>query len=203
MSTTFVPKSQELNTLDQKFAGLTENEIVEIAKSGRPEAKDAFSWVYQKFQPQIFHYALKRTGNHQDSEDVTSEVFLRIFNNLENYQKRENIPLQAWVFKIAHNFLASWRKHANIETKNRSLFPADDLFEFISENGRTAGNIEDLLDIRRAIPRLPENYRQVLALRFSAGLSVANTAQIVKKTRVHTRVIQHKAIGKLREILQG
>jgi RNA polymerase sigma-70 factor (ECF subfamily) len=51
--------------------------------------------------------------------------------------------------------------------------------------------------IRAAAEKLPEAQRQVIALRFGAGLSVAETAQSLGKTENNVKVLQHKAIAKL------
>jgi RNA polymerase sigma-70 factor (ECF subfamily) len=52
-----------------------------------------------------------------------------------------------------------------------------------------------------AAKRLPEAQRQVIALRFGAGLSVAETARAMNKGEGNVKVIQHKAIVKLREMM--
>jgi RNA polymerase sigma-70 factor (ECF subfamily) len=51
--------------------------------------------------------------------------------------------------------------------------------------------------VREAAEKLPEAQRQVIALRFGAGLSVAETAQALGKTANNVKVLQHKAIAKL------
>ncbi len=56
-----------------------------------------------------------------------------------------------------------------------------------------------LNDVMTAAQRLPEAQRQVIALRFAAGLSVAETARAMGKGEGNVKVIQHKAIAKLRE----
>jgi RNA polymerase sigma-70 factor (ECF subfamily) len=56
-------------------------------------------------------------------------------------------------------------------------------------------------EVMRATENLPEAQRQVIALRFGAGLSVAETARTLGKGEGNVKVIQHKAIAKLREFL--
>jgi RNA polymerase sigma-70 factor (ECF subfamily) len=58
-----------------------------------------------------------------------------------------------------------------------------------------------LNEILAAAKTLPEAQRQVIALRFSAGLSVAETAKAMGKGEGNVKVIQHKAIAKLREMM--
>ena len=54
--------------------------------------------------------------------------------------------------------------------------------------------------VRQAAEKLPEAQRQVIALRFGAGLSVAETAKALKKTENNVKVLQHKAIAKLQTL---
>jgi RNA polymerase sigma-70 factor (ECF subfamily) len=56
--------------------------------------------------------------------------------------------------------------------------------------------------VREAADRLPEAQRQVIALRFGSGLSVAETAQALKKTENNVKVLQHKAIARLQTLVR-
>ena len=58
-----------------------------------------------------------------------------------------------------------------------------------------------LNEIMRAAETLPDAQRQVISLRFAAGLSVAETARVMNKGEGNVKVIQHKAIVKLREMM--
>jgi len=58
-------------------------------------------------------------------------------------------------------------------------------------------------EVMEATRNLPEAQRKVIALRFGAGLSVAETARALGKSGGNVKVIQHKAIVKLREMLLG
>jgi RNA polymerase sigma-70 factor (ECF subfamily) len=60
-----------------------------------------------------------------------------------------------------------------------------------------------LNEIMEAAQKLPEAQRQVITLRFSAGLSVAETARAMNKGEGNVKVIQHKAIAKLREAVRN
>ena len=59
-----------------------------------------------------------------------------------------------------------------------------------------------LNEIMDAAQKLPEAQRQVIALRFGSGLSVAETARAMNKGEGNVKVIQHKAIAKLREMVR-
>ncbi|MEX0682979.1 MAG: sigma-70 family RNA polymerase sigma factor [Dehalococcoidia bacterium] len=158
----------------------------------------ALSELYQTYFPRVYRYILARTGNTYDAEDLAEEVFMRVLEAIDRFQWRE-APFSAWLFRIAHNAVISQRRK---ETARGRSSPLTDGLPI-----GTAGP-EELVESRlvlnevlKAAQRLPDAQRQVIALRFSAGLSVAETARAMGKGEGNVKVIQHKAIAKLREMM--
>ncbi len=172
-----------------------ERPLVDAARAG-DEA--ALSELYSLYFPRVYRYILARTGNPYDAEDLAEEVFLRVLDAIERFQWRE-APFSAWLFRIAHNALISQRRKDGARGRSAPLsegLPLDAQGpEELVEN-RLALN-----EIMRAAQGLPEAQRQVISLRFAAGLSVAETARAMGKGEGNVKVIQHKAIAKLREML--
>ena len=169
--------------------------IVDAARVGDVAA---LSELYTLYFPRVYRYILARTGNQYDAEDLTEEVFMRVLEAIERFQWRE-APFSAWLFRIAHNAVISQRRK---ETARGRSAP---LTEGLAVN--TAGP-EELVETRMALneimaaaQKLPDAQRQVISLRFAAGLSVAETARVMDKGQGNVKVIQHKAIAKLREML--
>ena len=174
---------------------LDERLLVDTAKAGDEKA---LSELYVLYFPRVYRYILARTGNTYDAEDLAEEVFMRVLEAIERFQWRE-APFSAWLFRIAHNAVISQRRKETARGKSGPLLdgiPVD-----------SAGP-EDLVEHRlvlnevmEAAQKLPEAQRQVIALRFGAGLTVAETARAMGKGEGNVKVIQHKAIAKLREMM--
>jgi RNA polymerase sigma-70 factor (ECF subfamily) len=169
--------------------------LVDAAKAGDERA---LSELYQTYFPRVYRYILARTGSPHDAEDLAEEVFMRVLEAIERFQHRE-APFSAWLFRIAHNAVISQRRKESARGKSGPLLegiPVD-----------TAGPdelVEQRLildEVMEAARKLPEAQRQVITLRFTAGLSVAETALAMGKGEGNVKVIQHKAIAKLREML--
>jgi RNA polymerase sigma-70 factor (ECF subfamily) len=169
--------------------------LVDAAKAGDERA---LSELYQTYFPRVYRYILARTGSSHDAEDLAEEVFMRVLEAIQRFQHRE-APFSAWLFRIAHNAVISQRRKESARGKSGPLLegiPVD-----------TAGPDElveqrlILNEVMEAARKLPEAQRQVITLRFTAGLSVAETAQAMGKGEGNVKVIQHKAIAKLREML--
>ena len=169
--------------------------LVDAAREG-DEA--ALSELYTLYFPRVYRYILARTGNTYDAEDLAEEVFMRVLEAIGRFQWRE-APFSAWLFRIAHNAVISQRRKEN--ARGRSAPLTDGLAMDSAGPDELVENRLALNQIMDAAQRLPDAQRQVIALRFAAELSVAETARAMGKGEGNVKVIQHKAINKLREIL--
>ena len=171
-----------------------ERAVVDAAKTG-DEA--ALTELYRLYFPRVYRYILARMGNPYDAEDLTEEVFLRVLDAIERFQWRE-APFSAWLFRIAHNAVISQRRKEGARGRSSPLLealPVDSQGPEEMVENRLAIN-----EIMKAAETLPEAQRRVIGLRFAAGLTVAETARAMNKGEGNVKVIQHKAIAKLREI---
>jgi RNA polymerase sigma-70 factor (ECF subfamily) len=169
--------------------------LVDLARAGDEKA---LSELYLTYFPRVYRYILARTGNSHDAEDLAEEVFMRVLEAIERFQWRE-APFSAWLFRIAHNAVISQRRKDTARGKSGPLtdgLPVDSAGPDELVENRLALN-----EVMEAAKRLPDAQRQVIALRFGAGLSVAETAQAMGKGEGNVKVIQHKAIAKLREMM--
>lgn len=165
--------------------------VVEGARAGDAEALSA---LYEHYFPRVFRYVSSRLHNGDDAEDVTEEIFLRIIDNVSGFTWR-GLPFGAWVFRIARNEIVSFvrkQKTRGITAELTESIPDDSPDHTVQVENDLTFQV-----VRKAMERLPEAQRQVVQLRFVAGLSVAETAQALKKTENNVKVLQHKAIAKL------
>jgi RNA polymerase sigma-70 factor (ECF subfamily) len=172
-----------------------ERAIVDAAKAG-DEA--ALAELYSLYFPRVYRYILARMGNPYDAEDLTEEVFLRVLDAIERFQWRE-APFSAWLFRIAHNAVISQRRKEGARGRSSPLSEALPVNSQGPEE--MVENRLALNEIMKAAETLPEAQRRVISLRFAAGLTVAETARAMGKGEGNVKVIQHKAIAKLREML--
>lgn len=169
--------------------------VVEAAKLGE---QAALSGLYEHYLPKVYRYVNSRLPTSEDAEDVTEEIFLRVIDNIGSFNWR-GLPFGAWVFRIARNEVVS---HVR---KQKSRVTTAELSEFIPDDSPdhtvVVENEMTFQVIRAAMSGLPEAQRQVVTLRFVSGLSVAETAQALKKTENNVKVLQHKGIAKLQQMM--
>ncbi len=172
-----------------------ERAIVDAAIAGDDAA---LAELYNLYFPRVYRYILARVGNPYDAEDLTEEVFLRVLDAIGRFQWRE-APFSAWLFRIAHNAVISQRRKEGARGRSSPLSEALPVDSQGPEE--MVANRLVLNEVMKAADTLPEAQRRVIGYRFAAGLTVAETARAMGKGEGNVKVIQHKAIAKLREML--
>jgi len=179
--------------MGRKKASLDEWGWVDRAIRGDPEG---FRYLYRKYVAAVFRFVRAQVSNHQDAEDLTAETFLRAWKAMPKYQHRGH-PFSAFLFRIARNLVIDFRRKFSEEIVEFN----EDFFSTRQASDQTL--FEDYEILAQAIHRLPEDYRQVIALRFFGDLTVRETALVMGRSEAATRVLQHRAIRKLRQIMEN
>jgi RNA polymerase sigma-70 factor (ECF subfamily) len=180
-----------------------ERELVERAKCD----VQAFGLLYDKSYTKIFNYILRRTGNVNVSQDLTSEVFYKALNNIGKF-KWQGIPFSAWLYRIATNEIANHYKKA----KRNMLLNEDivtitelagDSVEIEQEQAETSlRKQQDLLSIHTIILKLPAQYQAAIALRYFEKKGLTEIAAILGKREGAVKSLLHRSLKKMRQIME-
>ncbi len=171
--------------------------ILEAAQSG---ACWAFARIYESLAPAVAGYM--RVQGADDPDDLTSEVFLRVFSGSRSFSGNE-AQFRAWVFTIAHSRLVDGRR-----ARNRT--PELGALEEECPDGHcptTAGADEEALnrlavhEVHRLLNQLTPEQRDVLALRLIAEMSVEEVAIALQKPPGAIKALQRRALASLRRRL--
>ena len=173
-----------------------ERETVDRARSGEQQAlADIYDW----YMPRVYRYALARMGNTAEAEDLTEEVFLKMLGAIGDFRWKD-VPFSSWIFRIAHNHVAThFRRSAQRGGPTTELSD-----EMVDHRHDLATAVEERLqmdEVRRATALLPDAQREVIALRFAVGLSIADTAKVLGKREGNVKALQHKAVARLQKML--
>lgn len=173
-----------------------QRQVIEAAQAGDLEA---LALLYDTHINQVYRYCLARLGHVQDAEDVAEEIFLKMYNGLQSYQWRK-VPFAAWLMRIAHNEVVSFTRRNGRRAADSEL-PEELLDRGNHDPAENAERQMALEDLRRAVSLLPEAQREVIILRFAAGLSVADTAKALGKQENNVKVLQHKGMQRLQMLM--
>ena len=153
--------------------------------------------LYMEYYDKIAHYASCHISNKTDAEDIAGEVFLKALESLGSYKKR-GIPMQAWLFKIAHNLVVDYLR----KMSKRKVVDIESITVTSDESPEMAAEVNIEIDrVKKAMGLLTQEQRQVLSLRFLGELTSKETAAIMGKSDGAVREMQRAATVKLRELL--
>jgi RNA polymerase sigma-70 factor, ECF subfamily len=159
--------------------------------------KEAFAEIYEGYFDRIYRYVVLKIGNRSEAEDITQAVFIKALENIGRF-KWKGAPFASWLFRIAHNQIIDYVR----KMKKRS---AGELPEQIpSQDDGPAAITEKNSEIERmmtATKNLTDLQRDIINLRFAAGLSIAEAAGIMNKNENAIKALQHSAVRALRREL--
>jgi len=160
--------------------------------------QEAFADLYDRHVVRVYRHIYYLVNDAREAEDLTAQSFLKAWEAIDRYKER-GAPFVAWLLRIAHNltisFLRSKRDHSEL----------DEGFVDQKRRGNPEESLEQASDersVRDAVLRLRDEQRQVIMLRFVEELDYTEVAAMIGKSVPAVRVIQHRALGNLRKILQ-
>jgi len=179
-----------------------ETRLVEQAKQGD---SGAFGELYEFYAPLVFRFLFAHLDNRQDAEDLTEEIFLRVWEALPGYQQR-GVPFGGYLFRVARNGLYDHyrqhrRKHRWFGGFGKSAAQQDWLDESHPDPSDGPPAHFEQQDLHAQLGRLSDDYRMVVTLRFLVGLSCEETAEAMSRSPGAVRVLQHRALLALRQLL--
>ncbi len=157
--------------------------------------RQAFAPLYARYFEPVYRYCYRRLGTREAAEDATSLTFVKALTSLAGY--RADSPFAGWLFAIAHNVVA------DLHRRQRPSEPIEALGDPVDtdpapEEVALAG--EARRSLRALLSALPADQRSVLELRL-AGLSGAEIARALGRSHGSVKMLQLRAINKLRAAL--
>jgi RNA polymerase sigma-70 factor (ECF subfamily) len=133
---------------------------------------------------------------HEAAEDLAAEVFLEAVRGIRRYRYR-GTPLRAWLYRIAHNLTADeQRRRIRQGTVPEGAAPERGVPDF-------ADGVAERGALLQALRQLTNDQQQVVILRFIEGLSLAETASVMRRPQGAVKSLQHRAMQRLRALLEG
>lgn len=177
-----------------------DDELVRQALKANPAA---LAQLYRRYLDDVYRHVYMRVGTRADAEDLTSEIFLRMVENLHQY--RGPGKFRSWLMGIARHVVNDfWRTCYAISEVPLDTWSVRGTTNPICDNNPNKDFENSIvLLMREQLSKLPDHYRRVLELRFLEGKSVRETAQAMGCTESTVKVRQYRALQKLAQGLTG
>ena len=168
--------------------------LVADAKRGDTEA---FGRIFDEYAGPIYRFIASRVSRPSDAEDLTQVVFVKALEALPRYEAR-GVPFGGWLFRLARNAIID---QIRTRREHLSLVVATTRESEEASPEAMASLRDDLDRVAAALLELTDDQREVIELRFFAGLSVAEAAEAMGRQEGTIRGLQFRAVGALRRSL--
>lgn len=175
----------------------SDNELVERALQGDQKA---FGQLVNRYLPLVYNYLYRMTQNHEVSEEMAQEAFVKAFKNLKSFDKRRNF--KPWILRIASNAAISELRR---QSKVVSLNALEEEGQWGEANHQPEEDAVTRLErklsseeVVKVLDRLDPKYRQVLLLRYQNELSYEEIAQAMDTPLNTVRTWLKRGMDKLK-----
>lgn len=183
---------------------IPKSELIAAIKSAQLGDESAFELLYEYYFSPLYKYILIRTGDAQEADDLTQLVFIKFYRNLGNWKDKGFAP-SAYLYTVARSVLADYyRKKSRQGSK---ISNSEDILLAISDKSQNPHqdviNNEQLKVLYQNLQKLPQNYQEVLILRYMEGLSSQEIAKIIGKNDTTARKQLSRAVAALAKISEN
>jgi RNA polymerase sigma-70 factor (ECF subfamily) len=172
-----------------------EARLIGHAKSGNSEA---FAELYDACVERVYRYVYFRVTDASAVEDLTSQVFLKAWENLDHYQIGSS-PFVAWLYTIARNLVIDFYR------TQKSSIPLDEVTTLPAKEQSPVEEVElrfSLQAMRDGLQALTDDQQQVLILKYIAGLPNENIAKLMNRREGAVRALQMRALQTLSKYMK-
>lgn len=164
-----------------------------------PENKEkAFTAIIKKYQEKLYWHIRRMVVEHEDANDVLQNVFIRVWNGLENF--REDSQLYTWLYRIATNECLSYLE----QQKRKSALSFDEMEsglsnKIVADKYFDPNKLEWKLQL--AIQQLPEKQRIVFTLRYYDEMPYEEMSRVLDTSEGALKASYHHAVKKIEDYI--
>lgn len=164
--------------------------------------KEAFIEAYDLYVDDIYRFVYFKVGSREEASDITSNVFLKAWQ----YILKENInrekSLRALIYKIARTTIIDFYRQAN----RKEIGISEELENIVDDKQDPIRELQidfELQMLEKALPKLKDEYREIIIMRHINEMSFSEISDITGKSAGNVRVLGYRALKALKDILNN
>lgn len=169
---------------------LSDEELAGKAKAG---SRSCFEELMYRYNSRLFHFLKSKTETDEEAEDLVQETFLKAYKNLKRFTSEWKFS--TWIYTTANRLSIS---HHRARTAKKRTLRENPLSEGSQENVQKD---MELKNIWHQAKKLRPEQHKALWLRYGEEMSIEEIAKILKKNKITTRVLLHRARQNLAQYL--
>ncbi len=162
--------------------------------------REQFSQIYDEYIEKIYRFVYLKVNSQEIAEDITSKVFMR---GWESYQKKgfEIENPRAFLYQIARNSVVDfYRERGRANTVSSEFLPemidsGDDVYEKAVLNA-------DISIVKASIQKLKQEHQDIIIWHYLDDMPIAEIAKMTGKPAGTVRVMLHRGLKELKQIIQ-
>lgn len=177
---------------------LSDREILD--QFSKPETRNyAFNLLVRQYQQRLYWHIRKMVIDHDDTDDILQNVFIKAFNGLSSF--REDSKIFTWLYRIATNECITFLNNK----KKRFFIPMVDVENQLSQNLENDSYFNgDRIQMRlqQAILTLPEKQRLVFNMKYYEDMKYEDMSEILGTSVGALKASYHHAVKKIEEFMK-
>jgi len=159
-----------------------ETELLQAIAKAKAGEMEGYRYIYARYADNIFSYVRKIVQDEHDAEDITQQVFAKLFTAIKRYEER-SVPFSAWILRVARNAAIDYMR-------SDRLVPCEEV------RGADQHSDESCHERRRsladALGCLPSEQRKVIMMRHLVGLTPGEIAGRLGKSESAVHGLHHR-----------
>jgi RNA polymerase sigma-70 factor (ECF subfamily) len=174
---------------------MPQRDLEQIITGCRKGEEDCFSQLLDVYAKRCFGYFYRLTGSRETSEDLLSELFVKLVENIGSYRGGS---FDGWVFAMASNLFHDHLRFKQRQTRLLNGFGQRVQFRQ-AQDERKGDSEQDVL--RGALEKLEDDVRELIMMRYYSQLSFKEISRLRREPIGTTLSKVHRGLKKLREII--
>ena len=169
-----------------------------LEKFRNPNTKNyAFNLLVRKYQEKVYWHVRKMVIDHEDSDDLVQEIFVKVWHNLAKFQGASQ--LYTWIYRIATNECLNFLK----KKKRRYFVPIDIVPELsnMMDNSPHVSGDEIQMKLQKALLKLPDKQRLVFNMKYFDDMKYDEISKITGTSVGGLKASYHIAVKKIEEMM--
>lgn len=166
-----------------------------LVKIRDPETKNyGFNLLIRAYQERIYWHIRKMVIDHDDSDDLVQEVFIKVWKNLDKF--REDSRLYTWIYRIATNECLNFLN----KKRKRFFIPIHDVAQELSnklDSGQHISGDEIQMKLQKALLKLPDKQRLVFNMKYFDEMKFNEISEITGTSVGALKASYHLAVKKI------
>lgn len=168
----------------------------------RSFSKKDFDKIYKNYHKRVYEFVLKRVSLKEVAEDLTSEIFEKIYKSIEDF-KWQGISISAWIFRIARNRIIDYYRKNSKRKNDSSLYDYTNVIESpLKESEELMIESEEHVALYNSIREFNEQDQYLIYYKFFETFNNKKIAHLMElsETNVGTRL--HRIRKKLAKLIE-